>query len=74
MFWPPISHFFKDFGSLLITLLVYGASREKSVIICLNDSSERKGYSCDFRQHKSRILAIDINVNEWIYIVPLPFC
>ena len=75
MFWPPISlFFFTDFGSLLITLLVCRTNRERSVIICLSETSERSGYSCDFHQQKSRTWTIDININKRMYIVPLPFC
>ena len=31
-------------------------------------------YSCDFCQHKSSISPTDVNVNNAMYIVRLPFC
>ena len=52
--------FFTDFGSLMITLLVYRTDRERSAISYLSENSECGGYYCD------------INVNNPMYIVLVP--
>ena len=43
-------------------------------LIYLSESSEISYYSCDFCQHNSRIWTADVNINNAMYIVPLPFC
>ena len=71
------SYFFTDFGSFFMTLFVYRTNRERSVmfffVIYLSETSKSSDYSCDFCQQKSGIWTNDVNLNNSMYIVPIPF-
>ena len=90
IFWPPINISSQILDFLLLYLFTESQNQQRkkwnvvffiiffylnfSFFVYLSESSKSSDYSCDFCQHNSRIWTTDVNVNNAMYIVPLPSC
>ena len=87
IFWPPTSISSQILDFLLLYLFTESQNQQRqkcnvvffynfyfSFLVYLSESSKSSDYSCDFCQHNSRIWTTDVNVNNAMYIVPLPSC